>query len=510
MTSKTKYTFIKTQNHKIIFGLKVRQLRTARKLTFEDLSIKTKMSISYLNEIEKGKKYPKADKIKKLSVALGVEKEELESLDLPQQLAPLSELLQSNFLSELPLDLFGIELSKVTEIIANAPIRVGAFISTLVEISRNYSLVDAHFFAGAMRSYQEMRLNYFEEIEEAAMAFVEKNTSLKPSQVTLQSGQVTLEMLEDILQKKYKYKIIDDGLDKYPHLTKLRYVYSPKDKKLLLNSNLTKAEKFLQVGKEIGFNVLKIKERAYTSKLLEMESFEKVLNHYRTSYFTAALLLPRDAFVKDIGEFFQKEKWDAEAFLALKKKYNASPVVFFHRLTNLLSQFFGLKKMFFLRCAHNVMSGGFSIVNELHLNHKHHPHGNGLLEHYCRRWLSISLLNEMQEMQQAGKYTGTFVGVQRSKYFGTDDEYISFTLARPSYPEPHQNTSVTIGILIDEELSGKIKFLNDSTIPSKEVNKTCERCVIQDCGERAAPAKIIEQNKKRKAMRDVLKELLRE
>ena len=486
----------------------MRHLRTAQKLSFKVLAKKTGMSVSYLNEIEKGKKYPKIDKVKKLSAALGVEKEQLESLDLPQQLAPLSELLQSNFLNELPLDLFGIELTKVTEIIANAPIRVGAFISTLVEISRNYSLVDAHFFAGAMRSYQEMRSNYFEEIEDAAMTFVEKNTSLKPSQATIQQGQVTLEMLEDILQKKYKYKIVEGGLDEYPQLQKLRYVYAPKEKKLLLNSNLTSAEKFLQVGKEIGFNFLKLKERAYTSKLLEMESFEKVLNHYRTSYFTAALLLPRDAFVKDIGDFFQKERWDAEAFLALKRKYNASPVVFYHRLTNLLSHFFGLKKMFFLRCAHNVNRDNFSIVNELHLNHKHHPHGNGLLEHYCRRWLSISLLNEMQEMQQSGKYTGTFVGVQRSKYFGTDDEYIAFTLARPGYPEPHQNTSVTIGILIDDELPEKIKFLNDPTIPKKEVNKTCERCAIQDCGERAAPAKIIEQNKKRKEMRDVLRELI--
>ena len=211
----------------------MRHLRTAQKLSFKVLAKKTGMSVSYLNEIEKGKKYPKIDKVKKLSAALGVEKEQLESLDLPQQLAPLSELLQSNFLNELPLDLFGIELTKVTEIIANAPIRVGAFISTLVEISRNYSLVDAHFFAGAMRSYQEMRSNYFEEIEDAAMTFVEKNTSLKPSQATIQQGQVTLEMLEDILQKKYKYKIVEGGLDEYPQLQKLRYVYAPKELSLI-------------------------------------------------------------------------------------------------------------------------------------------------------------------------------------------------------------------------------------------------------------------------------------
>ena len=110
----------------------MRQLRTARKLSFKDLAEKTGMSVSYLNEIEKGKKYPKTDKVKKLSIALGVEKEQLESLDLPQQLAPLSELLQSNFLNELPLDMFGIEAGKVVEIVASAPTRVGAFIAAIL------------------------------------------------------------------------------------------------------------------------------------------------------------------------------------------------------------------------------------------------------------------------------------------------------------------------------------------------------------------------------------------
>ena len=58
---------IRTQNQKIIFGLKVKQLRTELKLSFEDLSKKSGISMSYLNEIEKGKKYPKADKIEILA-----------------------------------------------------------------------------------------------------------------------------------------------------------------------------------------------------------------------------------------------------------------------------------------------------------------------------------------------------------------------------------------------------------------------------------------------------------
>ena len=165
----------KNSNSKIIFGLKVRQLRLKKEMSFGDLSTITGMSVSYLNEIEKGKKYPKEDKIRTLAEALGTNFEELVSSELSDGLAPVGELLKSNFLNELPLDLFGIELSKVVEIIASAPIRVGAFISTLVEMARNYSLLEENFYLGAMRSYQELRYNYFEEIEDAVKEFVEKN-----------------------------------------------------------------------------------------------------------------------------------------------------------------------------------------------------------------------------------------------------------------------------------------------------------------------------------------------
>jgi len=118
------------QNSKIIFGLKVKQLRIEQGLSFAKLSKTAGMSVSYLNEIEKGKKSPKIDKVRTLAAALGTTYDELVSPTLTGKLAALGELLHSNFLNELPLDLFGIELSKVVDIIANSPSRVGAFIST--------------------------------------------------------------------------------------------------------------------------------------------------------------------------------------------------------------------------------------------------------------------------------------------------------------------------------------------------------------------------------------------
>ena len=491
----------KTQNHKIIFGLKVKQLRTEQKLSFAQLAEQSGLSVSYLNEIEKGKKYPRADKIDFLAKALNIEKEDLISTELTKELAGVGDLLKSNFLNELPLDLFGIELSKVTEIIASAPIRVGAFISTLVEISRSYSLLDAHFFMGAMRAYQEMRYNYFEEIENAVDEFFKKE------KLSLNGG-VTAEKLESILRKKHKYKVIEDELSNYPELENVRAVYNPKAKKIFLNNKLTPTEKVFQLAKELGFLRLKIEDQGPTSTLLKINSFDLVLNHNQASYFAAAVIIPREALLADLRSFFQKEKWDAEALLKIKRKYNASPEIFYHRLTNLLPQFFGLQKLFFIRTIQNTEKKNFEIDKELHLNHKHHPHGNGLLEHYCRRWSSISLLNDLHGMQQVGKYVGTFVGAQRSKYFGTDDEYLSVTLARPNHPKPHLNTSVTIGILIDDEVRKKINFLDDPTILHRVVNQTCQRCPIIDCTERAAPAIEMEKREKRKAVQEALKKIM--
>lgn len=50
----------KTQQQKIVLGLKVRQFRQERGWNFEELGKRTGISVSYLNEIEKGKKYPQS------------------------------------------------------------------------------------------------------------------------------------------------------------------------------------------------------------------------------------------------------------------------------------------------------------------------------------------------------------------------------------------------------------------------------------------------------------------
>ena len=479
----------RSQNERIIFGLKVKQLRQELKLSFVDLAGQTGMSVSYLNEIEKGKKFPKKDKIEKLADALKTSYEQLTSLELNKNLSPVGDLLRSNFLNELPLNLFGIELAKVVEIIANAPIRVGAFISTLLELSRNYALKEENFYFGALRSYLELHNNYFEDIEEAVDRFCHLYDLPKERPVPVQ-------FLKKLLEERFGYQIIENGLDNYPELQDLRSVFLPEKRQLLLNSNLTPMQKAFQFGKELGFDFLELDERAKTSSLLDINVFEEVLNHSKAIYFSVALHISRVKFIKELDDFFSKKKWDGEAFMTIMRKYDATPEMFFHRLTNILPQYFGMDKLFFLRFTHDPQKDIFEIDKELHLSRRHQPHSNGLFEHYCRRWVSLSLLKDLHRMQKEGKFIETIVGAQRSCYYGTDDEYLCLTLARPAYPTPNRNVSVTIGLLVNKDVKEKVHFLNDPAIQEREVNKTCERCPVIDCEERAAAPKVILKREK--------------
>lgn len=490
----------KKQNEKIILGLKFKQLRQAKKMSFADLAQASGLSVSYLNEIEKGKKYPKEDKLQSLAAVLDVSFTELTSLTLQKNLAPVTELLESNFLNDLPLDVFGIELSKVVEIIANAPARVGAFISTLLEISRNYALREENFYFGALRSYLELHNNYFEDLEEAAAAFCADHAL--PAERPLNP-----EILRRLLESEYGYKVVEGGLDDYPELHNLRSVFVPSRKTLLLNSQLNGTQRTFQFGKELAFNYLKINERAVTSSLLRGRSFEEVLNHAKATYFSDALLLPLEPFVREVGQFLKNEKWEGQAFLGLMNRYAATPEMFYHRLTNILPRFFGLDKIFFLRFLHDPAADRYEVDRELHLSHRHRPHGNALSEHYCRRWVSVSLLGDLKQMQTEGKSVDTMVRAQISRYIGGEDAYFCITIARSGYPQPNRNVSVTIGIMMDEAMRKKVRFLRDPAIQSRAVNTTCERCALSDCAERAAPPLVIEKRAQFQRIQNRLLEL---
>ena len=52
-----------------------------------------------------------------------------------------------------------------------------------------------------------------------------------------------------------------------------------------------------------------------------------------------------------------------------------------------------------------------------------------------------------------------------------------------------------MGFLLNDNFKNQVKFWDDPSIKEKEVNDTCERCMIKNCKERAsAPSKAEEQD----------------
>lgn len=459
---------------RLIFGLKLKQIRTEKNLSLFGLSKLTKISKSYLNEIEKGKKYPKTDKIALLSQVLDVPYDNMVSLKLDKNLAPLGEILQSKILKEIPLDLFGIQEADLIDIISNAPAKVNAFISTLIKIAQNYNLSRESFFLAALRSYQEAHNNYFEDIELSVEKFA------KAYQINLEE-KIKSSDLEEILVEEFNYKIIKNGLSSYTNLTELRCVFIPKTNTLLLSDTIDDSQKTFIFAKELAYNYLNLKERLYTFSWIKFETFDQVLNNFMASYFAGALIIPRKAIENQLKTFFDEKVWDSHIFNKMIGHFTDSPETYYQRLTNILPKVFHFKNLFFLRFTNKNGENRYKLSKELHITQQQPPTANETHERYCRRWVSIDILNNVDK-------NDIISDIQISNYPGNELSYLMISSATKDPFKENHNRSISIGLLISPLLTSKINFLNDANIKSKNVGVTCERCPISDCDVRVVEA----------------------
>jgi transcriptional regulator with XRE-family HTH domain len=495
---------INDSNVKLIFGLKLRQLRQDKRLLLSEVAKLSGISISYLTEIEQGKKFPKAEKIASLAEALGVSYDWLISLQMKKGLAPVSKLLQSKILHEFPLDVFGIDKAHLLELLSAAPVKLNAFISTLIEISRNYGVRIEDFYISALRSYQEMQENYFQDIEAAVGDFVRTHNIDSDKRVPMST-------LKNILEQTYGYTLLDEGLSAQSEIENLRAVLLPgKPARLLLNKNMTESQKAFIVAREIGFQFLNINERSNTSPAVQVDSFEQVLNNFRGSYFSCALFLNKDVLVPRLQMFFTNRNFAGNELLDLIDEFGVSPEMFMHRLTSVLPRFFGIQELFFLRFSHSDGSEEYELTKELHLSGLHDPHIIMQHEHYCRRWVSISILQDLAKQLHDGTYTKPICKIQRSKYIGTDKEYLIISFAKPSMTGSPINNSISLGLLLTDQLKIKVRFWNDPSIPIRMVGETCERCPATDCADRKEKPAVFAKTQKLENIKIALRALAEE
>lgn len=466
---------------KLIFGLKLKQIRTEKNLSLFGLSKLSGLSKSYLNEIEKGKKYPKPDKIVILSEKLDVPYDQMVSLKLDKNLAPIGEILQSKILKEIPLEVFGIKESNLIEIVANAPAKVNAFISTIIEIAQHYNFSKESFYLASLRSFQEANNNYFDDLELKVVAFA------KAYQIDL-NKPITSKDLEEILIEEFNYTIHDNELDKHKSLDSLRSVFVPKNKTLLLASEIDDAQRTFIYAKELAYNYLELENRLYTFSWIKFENFDQVLNNFYASYFAGALILPKNLITHKLSEIFEKNTFDSSLFLKTMQCFNASPESFYQRLTNILPKEFNIQNLFFLRFTHKAESDKFHLKKELHLSHQHSPHSNETNEHYCRRWVSLNVLKEISSTNNNHVFN-----MQISNYPSDNVKYLVLSSATKDPFKDNHYRSISVGLLINKQLEKKLNFIANNNISTQDVGVTCERCAINNCAERKAPSILLDR-----------------
>ncbi len=482
---------------KLIFGFKIKYLRQEKNLSYQQLSELTGSSLSYLHEIENGKKYPSTKKIIALANALGVEYDDLVSTKkAPKKMKPVIDLLNSDFFNLFPIDFFGIEMNRLLELFSKTPDKLNAFLGTIFKITRNYHVREENFYQAALRSYQDLHNNYFIELEQATKRFKTEN-DIKG---TL---PYTAGFLEKVLKDRFEITIDRTKLATHESLNIVRSFFDRDENKLYLNKWLDTAQENFILGREIAFQYLGLKERSYETRILKMDNFEMLLNNFKASYFSAALLMDEEEMAQDIQNILEKNEWDATAFLGLLSKYNVTPEMLLQRMTNIFPKM-GIHDLFFIRIYGSAALKRFNMTKELHLSQLHNPHASELNENYCQRWVSISILKKLRAIIPATKTP--IADAQISKYWESPNEYLCLSIAKPLKSNPKASISVTIGLLVNEELRKRVNFLNQAALKKLDVNTTCERCSIPDCLERKTPPIVLE---KRNEVKEVFNQLNR-
>jgi hypothetical protein len=490
-------------NHKVIFGMKLRQFRENAGLSLTDLSARTGLSTSYLTEIEHGKKYPKAEKIARMAEVLGRNYDDLVSIRLNEELSPLADFLGSPVLHNFPYHLFGMSPTQVIELLTRQPAEASSLVKALLGIAEQYNIGVEHLFRAALRSYQEINDNYFPEIERAVDTFArEAGVEFDPT--------VSYDDLRTLIESRFGYRLDLERLSNHSKLLHFRSVLVTKKKAaptLLINPAMTWLQNKFILAREIGYNALGLKERAMTSAPERVDSFEQVLNDFKASYFAGALLVNRERALADVKEFFALDRWQPQYFRAFLDKYEVTPEIFMYRLTELLPQYFGIK-LHFLRFNHEGEQ--FRLVKHLNMSQVLIPGGTGVNEHYCRRWLAIRILQALENEKNNGvKNSEPLVDAQLSRFVDSSARYLCIALARHLALNPSATSSVSLGFRCDETFDRAVRFANDPAITRLDIDGTCERCRLtpEECRERAAPPYLLELQHSRRQIEQELASL---
>ena len=144
-----------------------------------------------------------------------------------------------------------------------------------------------------------------------------------------------------------------------------------------------------------------------------------------------------------------------------------------------MPQEFGIKDLFYLCFTKKKFSDNLEILKELHLNRQQAPHANATNEHYCRRWIAVKNLMNLQDNE-------TLTAAQISLYQDSGLTYLVISTSQKNPFSDGTNRSYCLGILLNSNSLKKINFAKSDQIRTVNVGVTCEFCSIPNCEVRQA------------------------
>lgn len=473
-------------NLRFLLGLKLKTLRHRRALTLGDVAERTGIAVSYLSEIEKGRKYPKPDKILALAGALGASFDELVSTRLGADLVPLTELLDSVLARDFPLELFGLSVENLFGIVTDHPRRAAALVRTIFDLGRMYDVGHEDFLLAALRSWQQLHRNHFPHCEAAAATL---RTELGWQG---RSAPIGAEELASVLSERWGYTIDELELERDPAMAGFRSVYvDGKPPRLFVNGRLMAGQRAFVLAREVGYRILEIEERATTSSWIAAESFDQVLNNFSASYVASALLLPRERMLGELGEWLARPRCEPQALVELLESWDATPETAFHRFTEVMPEGLGLGELAFLRLSQPSGATRVKATKMLNLSSLPLERGFALGEMRCRRGAAFGLFDE-----DLATHVG--IRVRRVEVIGSPLDWIELAMAR-SLALASGSSAVTLLIGLDEQARSVIGFADDPSLPRVQIGLTCERCPLDplECSERVAAPTVIAAQRRR-------------
>lgn len=457
---------VSSENLRLLLGLKLKTIRQAQSASLKEVAAKAGVSISYLSEIENGKKYPKHEKLLDLARALGVPFDELVSQRVSEPLAPLKSAIRSPVWQQFPFHLFGIEPEDIVSLIAENPHKTGGMLRVIDEVARDYDLRVKHFLFAALRAYQQLHGNHFPEIEAAAVAY-------RTEHGLTDTDRIDEALLADHLEHHYAYAIDRATLADHPVLDVFRSAFrepSPAGEPatLFLNERLLPHQRAFVMAREIGFQHLRLDDRPTTSSWLRVDRFEPVFNNFKASYFAGALLIPEKPFLRSVERLFSQRRWGPDALLALLDEHGTTPEMLFYRMTELIPHHLGLRNLYFMRFTQREDDGRFHLTKVLNMSPVPLPHGLRRELDYGRRWRTIGGVQALAARSRLADREATDVHVQRARFPEDDATFFEISLSRP-LALGAGCSSVTLGFLIDDAFRQRVPFANDPSVPTVEV-----------------------------------------